>query len=349
MGSFFTTCSVTRKTIVDGQDMVVQFMLPTRLKGDDKSIGEVFVESFLNVAKEKGIDAAIKSFNESTSTWGDSGKLGEKGMIIHDSASASWVPFGPAIRGQYNDCGDIELSEDPENLERVKLLENLLFGIPFESIIDLAQDSRWYTLGMGKYADKEDSTRKLKGVDKSLPEPAITLCRYLNVTFIHGSVYDKMSKYDFCGEEGVMKSKYSKEWKDGYIQRNMDAMKKMIEALNQMADDSELDIEEKLEKKWAFRESANNISIFRNMFCNELSIIYQTCLAREAPDLKWFEEILNFMYSLSGLGLRLEPSNYGGQQTNWKGWKRINSVSDEKIESWKSKHWDEDEKEEDEE
>jgi hypothetical protein len=70
MGSFFTTCSVTRKTIVDGQDMVVQFMLPTRLKGDDKSIGEVFVESFLNVAKEKGIDAAIKSFNESTSTWG---------------------------------------------------------------------------------------------------------------------------------------------------------------------------------------------------------------------------------------------------------------------------------------
>jgi hypothetical protein len=126
-------------------------------------------------------------------------------------------------------------------------------------------------------------------------------------------------------------------------------MKKMIEALNQMADDSELDIEEKLEKKWAFRESANNISIFRNMFRNELSIIYQTCLAREAPDLKWFEEILNFMYSLSGLGLRLEPSNYGGQQTNWKGWKRINSVSDEKIESWKSKHWDEDEKEEDEE
>ena len=348
MGSFFTTCSVTRKTIVDGQDMVVQFMLPSRMKKDDKSIGEVFVESFLNVAKKDGIDKALKSFKESTSTWEKEGELGEKGMIIHDSSSASWVPFGPAIRGTYNDCGDIKLSDDPENLERVKLLENLLFGIPFSSIIDLAQDSRWYTLGMGKYADKEDSGWKLEGVDKSLPEPAVTLCRYLNVTFIHGSVYDELKSPDFCGEEGIMKSTYSKKWKDEYIQMNMEAMKKMVEHLSGSIED-DLDPIERMEIKWAFREASNNISIFRNMFNNELAIIYQACLAREKPELGWFEEMLNFMYSLSGLYLRLEPSNYGGQQTNWKGWKRINSISDEKIENWKSEHWGDDEEEEEEE
>ena len=194
--------------------MVVQFMIPARLKKDDKLIGEVFIESFLKVAKEKGIEHALKSFEESILSWEDSGKLGEKGMIIRESSNHPWVPFGPAIRGKYGDCGNIDLSPDQENLDRVKLLENLLFGIPFESIMNLAQDDRWYTLGMGKYADSDDSYWKLKGVDKSLPDPAITLCRYLNITFFHASVYDELVDPDFDASDGVVKSKYTKQWKD---------------------------------------------------------------------------------------------------------------------------------------
>jgi hypothetical protein len=347
MGSFYTTCSVTKRTIIDGQDMVVQFMLPSRLKKDDKSIGTVFVESFLKVAKEKGIDDALKSFEESTSSWEDSGKLGEKGMVIRESSNNSWVPFGPAIRGTYDDCGNIELSQDQENLDRVKLLENLLFGIPFESIMDLAQDDRWYTLGMGKYADSDDSYWKLKGVDKSLPEPAITLCRYLNITFFHASVYDELVNPDFDATEGVIKSKYSTKWKDDYIKRNLDSMKILIESLPASVDEN-LDPMEMMELKWKFREAANNISIFRSMFANELSIIYQSCIARENPDLGWFKETLNLLYSLSGLYISLEPSNYGGQETSWKGWKRINSKLDTVIDDWARENWDEDEEQDEE-
>jgi hypothetical protein len=334
--------------MTDGQDMVVQFMIPARLKKDDKLIGEVFIESFLKVAKEKGIDHALKSFEESTLSWEDSAKLGEKGMIIRESSNHPWVPFGPAIRGKYGDCGNIDLSPDQENLDRVKLLENLLFGIPFESIMNLAQDDRWYTLGMGKYADSDDSYWKLKGVDKSLPDPAITLCRYLNITFFHASVYDELVDPDFDASDGVVKSKYTNQWKDEYMKRNLGGMEVLIESLPESFNGN-LSVEENLELKWKFREAANDISIFRAMFSNELSIIYQACIAREKPDLEWFKETLNLLYSLLGLNINLEPSNYGGQETSWKGWERINSKLDHAIDNWRRENLEEYEEEGDEE
>lgn len=45
MGSFYATCSITRNTIVDGQQMYMQFMLPTNYLSDS-SIGNYFKDSF---------------------------------------------------------------------------------------------------------------------------------------------------------------------------------------------------------------------------------------------------------------------------------------------------------------
>ena len=325
MGSFYALCSVTNKTICDGQDMVVQFMVPSwHSKNDSREdIGQIFVESFLSVVKEKGLDEALKSWEESTSTWSGSKQLSPKGMnVSNDGALREWVPIGPAIRGKYDDCGNIALDQSEENLKRVNFLENLLFGVPFDSIMKAATDDRWFTLGLGKYADSEDSMWKVKGLDKKLPEPALEIFKKLSVTYIHASVYDEMSKFDFSPEEGTMKSKYDVKWKKEYIDPAVGLLKKGLKTLIKYSKTEEG--LEKFELKWKGRESFDKISIFRCMN-RELDIIYKACLAREmnTTDFSWFTETLNFTYALNGMMIHLERSGYGSQHQNWLGWKRL--------------------------
>lgn len=46
MGSFYTLCSITNKTITDGQEMVIQFMMPSDWANPVES-GNIFVDIFL--------------------------------------------------------------------------------------------------------------------------------------------------------------------------------------------------------------------------------------------------------------------------------------------------------------
>jgi hypothetical protein len=336
MGSFYATCSITRHTISDGDKMYMQFMLPASyLK--DPSIGILFKDSFLNVIKTKGLDEAIKSFDEATMSWVKDNELSPKGMIVsNDSAYQKWVPFGPAIRGTYDDYGNIAPLDDEDSQNRVKILEALMGGLPFATIMEVAQDDRWLTLGLGKYADSDDSDWKPEGISKDMPEWLLKLCKALSLTYFHASVYDELSKFDFSADErdGVMKSKYDIKWKNEYLDPIKEKFPVLLENLRTPDEDGD-DKLAAFEKRWANREVLERIGVFRCVN-RELGLIYQACIARENPSLDWFYESLIFMYSLSGMCVILDQSQYGSQHLNWFGWQRVykalNPVLEETLE-----------------
>ncbi len=354
MGSFYALDSITKKTICDGQDMVVQFMLPSwnSKLSKDPEIGEVFVDSFVSVVKEKGLEAALKSFEEATSTWKDSAQCGPKGLqVSNDGAYVDWVPVGPAIFGKYDDCGNIAPSDTEENQRRIKILEGLFFGVPFSSIMEAATDDRWYTYGFRE----GDTMWKQEGLDKNLPEPALMIFKQLCVTYMHAGVYETLASPDFSSEEkdGVVKSKYDIKWKKEYIERAEKALPKLIKALSdeysddkkskkkKKTEDTDESIREAIEdsmNRLAMREAGQDIAIFRQLD-REMSLIYQACITREFRDTKvkesmdWFFETLHFMYNLSGMCMKLEQSQYGSQHMNWFGWNRIEEVMKPRIEN----------------
>lgn len=323
MGSFYATCSVTRHTISDGQPMYMQFMLPSKSYSEETSIGEMFKESFLNVVKSKGLDEAIKSFDESTSTWGKGKELSPKGMnVSNDSASQYWTPFGPAIRGHYNDYGNIEPAEDEDSQRRVKILEDLV-GLPFSTIMDVAQDDRWFTLGLGKYAESGDW--KPEGIHKDMPDWQLHLCQKLSLTYFHASVYDQLVSPDFSSEErdGIMKSKYDKKWKKEYIDGIKKNLKIALEGLNEVKESVETpNYTEVLEKKWKQINAIRDIGPFR-LIGHEIRLTYISRISKVGGSIDWFYESLNLMWSLSGMCIPLQRSDYGSQHLNFFGWERI--------------------------
>lgn len=353
MGSFYATCSITRHTICDDQPMYMQFMLPANYISSEPSIGEMFKENFLNVVKEKGLDEAIKVFDEATSTWGVGKELSPKGLnVSNDSAYADWVPFGPAIRGHYDDYGNIAPADDEDSQNRVKILEGLM-GLPFSTIMDVAQDDRWFTLGLGKYADEENSNMNWRpdGIKKDMPEWQLKLCQKVSLTYFHAAVYDEMSNPNFSAEErdGIMTNKYYIEWKKEDLDPIKEKFPIVLENLRDIkrADGSEdEDFTKNLEKKWAAREVLNSIGVFRRMN-RELGLIYQACMAREECPLDWFYESLNFMYSMSGMCLRLQRSDYGSQHFNFFGWERIYKALNPKLQETLEKYGYLEEEEED--
>jgi hypothetical protein len=336
MGSFYATCSVTRHTISDGQEMYIQFMLPVRGYRDDVSIGEMFKDGFLDVVKVKGLEEAIKSFEEYTSTWGEGNELSPKGLnVSNDGPYVKWVPFGPAIRGHYADYGNIEPSEDEDSQRRVKILEELMGDLPFSTILDVAQDSRWYTLGLGKYKDEEGPNNwRPEGIHKDMPEWLLLLCQKISLTYFHASVYDTLCQNDFSSEEkeGIMKSKYDIQWKNEYLGPIKKEFPQVLDYIKNIANSDGLeDLIEKMEKKWKQREVLQRIGVFRNL-PEDLSIIYQARMAKVGGDLGWFYENLNLMYSLSGMCVILDQSEYGSQHINFFGWRRIYNALQPKLE-----------------
>ena len=61
MGSFYTLCSITNQTIVDSQELVVQFMLPRRISQDSSSF---MVASFVKDVKKEGLEKALETWKD---------------------------------------------------------------------------------------------------------------------------------------------------------------------------------------------------------------------------------------------------------------------------------------------
>lgn len=349
MGSFYATCSITRQTICDGQEMYMQFMIPNQYATANESIGQMFKESFLKVAKTKGLEEAIKTYEEATATWGSENELASKGMLVsNDGAYSKWVPFGPAIRGTYDDYGNIAPLDDEDSQNRVKILENLMGGLPFDTIMEVAQDDRWYTLGLGKYADNDDPNQNWRpeGISKNMPEWQLALCKKLSLTYFHAPVYDELSKFDFSAEErnGILKGQYDIKWKNEYIDPIKKKLPKLLESLKKT---DMTDFEAKMELKWDIRELSTSLGMFRHSD-DELTMIYLGCIAREPESLEWLYETLNVMYALSGMCISLDQAQYGSQHQNWFGWQRINKALDVKLSETMAEYY-QDEEDEDEE
>ena len=279
-------------------------------------------DSFLNVVKEKGLEEAIKNFEQATKSWDKDKEMSSKGLLVsNDGAYSEWAPFGPAIRGHYDDYGNISPAEDEDSINRVKILEALV-GLPFDTIMEVAQDDRWFTLGLGEYANKKDW--KPEGITKDMPEWQLILCKALSLTYFHAAVYDELCQFDFSAEEkdGVMKSSYDKKWKNEYLDKAKKKLPTVLKMLNKVKDDK--DVLKQMELRHAMYDIESNIGIFRCLN-GKMKKIYQACIAREECSLDWFYESMIFMYNMSSMCLVLRQSEYGSQHTNWWGWQRINN------------------------
>jgi hypothetical protein len=223
MGSFYTLCSITNQTIVDGQELVVQFMLPRRISQEGSGY---MVSAFLRQAKKDGLEKALAAWEQTTKSWGN--RMDHKGMeVSNEGAMADYVPFGPAIRGKYNDCGDVVPADDDETQKRVKLMEGILCGIPFASLMDITTDDRWYTYGLKGKDGESDNHWKLKGVDDKLPGFILDICKALTVTYIHAPVYDTLVDPDFSAEG--RKDSYEATWQKEYTDGIRKGIAKFIE------------------------------------------------------------------------------------------------------------------------
>lgn len=351
MGSFYASCSITNKTITDGDEMVIQFMVPSW--STDFNIGRGKLESykldvkiFTQMVRLHGLEKALEMYKEDLTKIEEeidaSEPMAPKGLLVsNDGATAEWVPIGPAIRGIYDDYGHIAVSEDPVNQARIKILEEICFGVPFNSIMEAATDDRWFRFGFRE----EDTMWKVEGLGKNLSPEALKFFKCLSISYIHAKVYDEISNPDFCSEDGKIKGKYSKEWKKGFTDPvekelipNLALMKKAKADLEAPKDPESLNIEGII-ATMNLRHVLNNFFIIKSMSRN----VNQTYLERLAAvqditNFDWLVESLNFIYGLTGMCVPLRQSQYGSQHQNWKGWTRIekalNPVLKEKMKEW---------------
>ena len=330
MGSFYVNCSITNKTISDDDDMVVQFMVPAKWGqycSEDKteSYNNLTISLFLSMVKMKGLEEAMKEHQVYLTEKNDDDFLAPKGLIVSDSVLSNWVPIGPAIRGKYDDYGYIAPSDDEENVERIKVLESIFYGVPFKSIMKAATDDRWFRLGKKENKDNW----KVEGLDNNLSDEAMMLFKNLSITYMHQSVYDEIKRFDFCSEEGVMKDDYSEKWKNEYINSVRENFVDVLKTINEpylRGDNSEEFIMSSL-VRWKSEEKLGRVGIISNLpdkIKQEYFIRLQTII--DATDFEWFFETITFIYGLTGLGIQLNQSFYGSQYRNWKGWKRIESA-----------------------
>ena len=333
--------------------MVIQFMVPSWMADYDTPTGEaestkLSMSIFLQSIKIHGFDAAMeqasKAYQNIQKEEEESGQdLAPKGLIVsNEGALRQWVPVGPAIRGKYNDCGNIAPSEDPENAKRIEILRKIFYDVPFDSIMEAATDDRWLTYGFRE----DDKHWKVEGLDKNLSKEALDFFKKLSVTYFHASVYDTIKQEDFCSDEkgGVIKSKYSKKWKKEYLdnikERLVPGLKKKIELKKENDPLSNFHTRHDFQR-FSFYDQINRKN--QEEYMERLTLIVD-------QDFDWIFESLSFCYGISGLCMELRQSQYGSQHRNWEGWKRIeealNSRLEEKIKKEKE-DWGDDEDDED--
>jgi hypothetical protein len=322
MGSFYSTCSVTRQTITDDQEMYMQFMLPSC----DSNYGDVIdfsFKTFFEIVEKDGIDAAKKLFKDNMDNFNSRNELSSKGMFVSNSGALSkWVPFGPAIRGFYDDYGRIRPADDEDSQKRVEVLEKLMGGLPFSTIQGVAQDDRWFIYGLNRDDSSSNLSWILDGLSKDMPEWQLLLCKKLSMTYFHASVYDELKEFNFSSYEknGIMKSKYDLKWKHERID---DITEKFLKSVISKYNDEDMFLR-RIDRE------------VRDTYIERVHSIYTS-----GDWFDWYQESHNFIINLSGLCMVLDQTQYGSQENNWYGWRRILKALEPKIDE-KLKWYEED-------
>lgn len=318
MGSFNTICSITNTTLNCGDETTVQFMIPKSPKGNS---GSMFVDIFLKTAKKDGVDVAMKQWTEATKNWGE--ELDHKGLeVSNDGAYADFIPFGPAIKGTYADCGDIEPLDTEENKKNIRILEGILC-IPFESIMNIATDDRWYRYDI-KATDKEKSSMDwgVKGVTKKTPAWLMDTYKKLTLTYVRTEVYDKLKSFDFNVEREKL-GKYDRKYKKEYIDGVRKEAKKYIERAVASAVGK------------IFKGNVDMYKVGASLRETYHQKNVHACLVggfekTKEEGMEWYIEQCLFIYNLGGLCLKLQRSQYGSQHSNWCGFLKLLEVVGEK-------------------
>jgi hypothetical protein len=333
MGSFFATCSVTRQTIVDGQEMYMQFMVPHKYSSVYDSVREdIFKAQFINTVRHKGLEEALKHFENETPEKINPNNLAPKGMNVTEYGE--WVPFGPAIRGYYDDGGNIVPLDDEDSQNRVKILETLLGGLPFKTIMNAAQDDRWFYYGILQDLENPSSINniwKLEGLDISTTHWVLDICKQLSLTYFHVPVYDELVKSDFCGIEndGVAKQNFRSAWRLENIEITKESINKF--AKNAKFTNPKMDVPDFENKDvWVIMDIVDS-KCFLGGFDPSIAWYYLYGIVRENLPTEWLEENIRLVQSLREIDIPLTQSEYGSQHKNWGGWKRINNALAPKI------------------
>lgn len=268
MGSFNSTCFVTNQTIRYGDPVSIQFLVPSRLSSQELIDMEAnFMSEDEKSVQRKGL-AFVNSFKE-------------------------WVPFGPFIEGKYDDYGTVVPLQVDYNMQLVKDLEDLI-GLPFNTIQRIANDHKWFTLGI----QENKQTWLLPGVDNSMSEWQLELCKSLAVTHFHAGV--PFDDDEFSVEEEDMP---------------LDVHEALKEDIDLFISNMSEVFKDHNHKCWMdnyYQFIHHMDSRFKEQYLNKLSTVNW---------LEWLPSMYVFYRNLMQMGLVLRRSTYS-EHDNTAGWKR---------------------------
>jgi len=322
MGSFYSTCSITDLSIVDGDEMYMQLLLPTWVTNPHSIDGEKI-------------------------------GCGEKGLrVSNEGPLGEWVPFGFPIEGHYADYGDIDGVKPSRNIQ---MLEEF-FGIPIQSIIACATDDRWYKHSykpMIEDKEKEEYKGQWKSwtvADNKMKH--IGLLKKLTVTYFNKAHYDYLSTNRLGHDSYSIKERTTRmktmiellpelekaRPKSGNEKKNItlvdvtDELRKKYEVIKSMKGDDEdfdemiVDMENYRTGSWWKREWDYKFYI-PSIAKNDMFKLLPISPLDEDEIVKQYVFIINMME----LYKVLRPSYYGSQQNNFDAYAEFHKFSTELV------------------
>lgn len=314
MGSFYSTCSISDLTIIDGDKMYIQLILPSWVKNPYSIDGEKY-------------------------------GCGEKGLRVSNEGSlAEFVPFGFPIEGKYNDCGDITDIIPSRNIE---MLEDF-FGISIKDIIECASDDRWYKYGYLERDKRKERNDWIVGDNKM---KNMDILKDLTITYFKKEHYDFLAEKWIGSDsyfEGVVKERTTKYLN---ILKKLDQHRPKNEVRKIFTVD---DITDKIREKYSIiKDNGSNDKEFEQMIVNmqnhksgdwwksdwnyELYIptISNYNMFKLLPigseDIDDVRKQYTFIMNMYNLTKVLRPSHYGSQENNFQAYVDFHKMSVEMV------------------
>lgn len=303
-------------TLPDGVEMYAQFLLPAR-RYDSPETNNMFVESFLSVAMEKGLEEAIRVFKDATSKWTNEHIIASKGLLVsNEGALTKWIPFGPAIKGTYDDYGNCKPIDSPENNIRLAILKEMT-GLEYYTLEDAATDDRWISYGL----DGDKGQKESWGL-RGLPEnyKYLDLLKGLSITHFNAGAYETLVANDFSATNGTI---VNGDFDDDWISKRSKEILSKIEEYKKLLEKKPSEYRlENLETRWKFDALLETMGpIFKNvdpLYREKFIEAFFTCKKHD-----WYIEQQKMSSSMSYLNIPLRQSEYGSQEKKWKGLSRI--------------------------
>jgi len=301
MGSFYSTCAISDLSIVEEEDMVFQFIVPSA------SMTLKWNKSYMD-ADDEFI----------TSIFG-------KGLFCKNDISQSiYSPFGFPIFGTYNDYGRIQITDDSSKHRQIKLIEDF-FNLSIEDVMNAANR-------FDDYNQEILEKKTLDGTEIKNKE----ILKDLTFTHYHRKVYDKMIKMGIEESKGDYYF-FNGKTLDSYMTEICEILDNYI-IFNDLYEQGKVHPNNDFEyydnnNKFRVKEKLYITNLCRTIFLTELLIdsSYKEEITEQYILLRQLEQMWKY----------LRPSTYGGQEDNFMSFKDLIPVMSEVIEDKTKKWNDE--------